>query len=47
MKPICMDRHYIEGATRHALANAQEQDLERQGEYGAHFPAVARRRAAS
>jgi len=47
MKPICMDRHYIEGATRHALANAHEKDPERQGEYRAHFPAVGRRRAAS
>jgi len=35
--PIYMDRHYIEGATRHALANAHEKDLERQGKYGVHF----------
>ena len=27
----------VEGATRHALANAHEKDLERQGQYGVHF----------
>jgi class 3 adenylate cyclase len=32
-----MDRHYVEGATRHALANAHEKDLERQGKYGVRF----------
>ncbi len=35
--PIYMDRHYIEGATRHAIANAHEKDLETQGKYGVHF----------
>lgn len=35
--PIYMDRHYIEGATRHALANAHEKDVERQGKYGVRF----------
>ena len=32
--PIYMDRHYIEGATRHTLANAHEKDLEVQSRYG-------------
>jgi class 3 adenylate cyclase len=32
-----MDRHYIEGATRHALANAHEKDLARQDKYGVRF----------
>lgn len=35
--PIYMDRHYVEGATRHALANAHEKDVERQGKYGVRF----------
>src|SRR5687768_15088313 len=35
--PIYMDRHYVIGATRHALANAHEKDLEKQGQYGVHF----------
>ena len=35
--PIYMDRHYVEGATRHALANAHLKDLERQGKYGVRF----------
>lgn len=35
--PIYMDRHYIEGATRHAIANAHEKDVERQGKYGVRF----------
>jgi class 3 adenylate cyclase len=35
--PIYMDRHYIEGATRHALANAHEKDLEVQGKYRVNF----------
>lgn len=35
--PLYMDRHYIEGATRHAIANAHEKDLEVQGKYGVHF----------
>ena len=35
--PIYMDRHYIEGATRHALANAHEKDLQAQSKYGVNF----------
>lgn len=35
--PIYMDRHFIEGATRHTLANAHERDLETQGKYGVRF----------
>jgi len=35
--PIYMDRHYVEGATRHAIANAHEKDLEIQSKYGVHF----------
>ena len=35
--PIYMDRHYVVGATRHALANAHEKDLEKQDQYGVHF----------
>lgn len=35
--PIYMDRHYVVGATRHALANAHEKDLEKQEQYGVHF----------
>jgi Protein of unknown function (DUF4242) len=31
------DRHYIEGATRHALANAHEKDLQAQSKYGVSF----------
>ena len=31
------DRHYIEGATRHALANAHEKDLQAQNKYGVNF----------
>jgi hypothetical protein len=25
--PVYMDRHYIEGATRHAIADAHQKDL--------------------
>jgi class 3 adenylate cyclase len=32
-----MDRHYIEGATRHAIAHAHEKDLEIQGKYNVNF----------
>jgi hypothetical protein len=32
-----MDRHYIEGATRHAIANAHEKDLETQARHGVNF----------
>ncbi len=35
--PIFMDRHYIEGATRHAIENAHAKDLEVQVKYGARF----------
>ena len=35
--PIYMDRHYIEGATRHAIANAHYKDLEQQAKYGVQF----------
>jgi class 3 adenylate cyclase len=35
--PIYMDRHYVEGATRHAIAHAHEKDLEIQAEYGVNF----------
>ena len=35
--PIYMDRHYIEGATRHTIANAHEKDLEVQSKYGVNF----------
>ena len=35
--PIYMDRHYIEGATRHAIANAHEKDLATQGKHGVNF----------
>lgn len=32
--PIYMDRHYMEGATRHSVEKAHQQDLEIQDEYG-------------
>jgi hypothetical protein len=35
--PIYMDRHYVEGATRHAITNAHERDLETQSKHGVHF----------
>lgn len=35
--PIFMDRHYVEGATRHAIANAHEKDLAKQDEFGVRF----------
>jgi class 3 adenylate cyclase len=35
--PIYMDRHYVEGATRHAIAHAHDKDQEVQGKYGVHF----------
>src|SRR5262245_25822290 len=35
--PVYMDRHYIEGATRHAIANAHDQDLAIQNKYGIKF----------
>lgn len=35
--PIYMDRHYVEGATRSAVAHAHEKDVELQDEYGVRF----------
>jgi class 3 adenylate cyclase len=35
--PIYMDRHYIEGATQHVLANAHEKDLKIQEKYRVRF----------
>ena len=35
--PIYMDRHYIEGATHHAIATAHERDLQTQHKYGVRF----------
>ena len=35
--PIYMDRHYIKGATRHAVENAHKKDLEIQDKYGVKF----------
>lgn len=35
--PIFMDRHFIEGATHHAIATAHEKDLKTQGKYGVKF----------
>ncbi len=35
--PIYMDRHYIEGATRLAIRDAHEKDLEIQGRFGVEF----------
>lgn len=35
--PIYMDRHYVEGATRHSIANAHERDLEVQSKYDVQF----------
>jgi class 3 adenylate cyclase len=35
--PIFMDRHYVEGATRHSIANAHEKDLAIQGKYNVNF----------
>lgn len=35
--PIFMDRHYIEDATRHAIANAHERDLEIQSKHNVNF----------
>lgn len=35
--PLYMDRHYVEGATRHAIVNAHEQDLAIQNKYGVQF----------
>lgn len=35
--PIFMDRHYIEGATHHAIADAHEKDLQTQRKHGVKF----------
>jgi class 3 adenylate cyclase len=35
--PIYMDRHYMEGVTRHVLATAHSKDLQIQGKYGVRF----------
>ena len=35
--PIYMDRHFIEGATKHAVANAHNADLAIQDQYGVKF----------
>jgi len=38
--PIYMDRHYVEGATRHAIANAHEKDLATQERLAAVSPLI-------
>jgi hypothetical protein len=35
--PVFMDRHYIEGATRHAVADAHQKDLALQDKYDVKF----------
>lgn len=35
--PVYMDRHYVEGATRHALAHAHQKDLALQDKYRVKF----------
>ena len=35
--PLYMDRHYVEGATRHAIENAHTKDLEVQAKYRCKF----------
>jgi class 3 adenylate cyclase len=35
--PVYMDRHYVEGATRHALADAHQKDLALQDKYKVKF----------
>jgi len=35
--PVFMDRHYVEGATRHAVAGAHEKDLALQDKYAVKF----------
>jgi class 3 adenylate cyclase len=35
--PVYMDRHYIEGATRHAVAHAHQKDLALQDKYNVKF----------
>ena len=35
--PIYIDRHFVEGATKHAVSNAHEKDLDIQDKYGIKF----------
>ncbi len=35
--PVYMDRHYVEGATRHAIADAHQKDLALQDKYHVKF----------
>jgi hypothetical protein len=35
--PVYMDRHYVEGATRHALADAHQRDITLQDKYDVKF----------
>lgn len=35
--PIYMDRHFVEGATQHAISHAHEKDIEIQGKHGIQF----------
>ena len=35
--PVYMDHHYIEGATRHAVAGAHQKDLALQDKYNVKF----------
>jgi class 3 adenylate cyclase len=35
--PIYLDRHFIEGATRHAVTNAHQKDLDIQAKHGVQF----------
>ena len=35
--PVYMDRHYVEGATRHAVADAHQKDLALQDKYNVKF----------
>ena len=35
--PVYMDRHYVEGATRHAVADAHQKDLALQDKYHVKF----------
>ena len=35
--PIYMDRHFVEGATQHAISHAHEKDIGIQGKHGIQF----------
>ena len=35
--PVYMERHYVEGATRHAIADAHQKDLALQEKYNVKF----------